>query len=137
MRQIEIDITVHKVIESARMSFQEPENDILKRLLGIDEASASNAKAPGQAAERKAEWSSGGVSLAHGTKLEMTYAGRRVHAVIDDGAILYEGERYKAPSPAAINAVISCGGPDAARNGWNDWCVIFGGTKRTLGSLRS
>lgn len=35
MKKIEIDIDIHKLIENARKSFSESENDILKRLLGL------------------------------------------------------------------------------------------------------
>jgi hypothetical protein len=35
MKQIEIDIEVHRCIEGARKDFKESENDILRRLLGI------------------------------------------------------------------------------------------------------
>lgn len=35
MKKIEIDIEVHRHIENARESFEESENDILRRLLGI------------------------------------------------------------------------------------------------------
>jgi hypothetical protein len=36
MKQIEIDLDVHRAIENGRTSFEEHENDILRRLLGID-----------------------------------------------------------------------------------------------------
>jgi len=36
MKKIEIDIDVHRLIENSRESFDESENDILRRLLGID-----------------------------------------------------------------------------------------------------
>jgi hypothetical protein len=36
MRHIEIDLDVHRKIEAGRQSFQESENVILRRLLGID-----------------------------------------------------------------------------------------------------
>lgn len=37
MKQIEIDLDVHRFIENARKDFNESENSILRRLLGIEE----------------------------------------------------------------------------------------------------
>ncbi len=36
MKQIEIDLDVHRLIENARVNFEESQNTILRRLLGID-----------------------------------------------------------------------------------------------------
>lgn len=36
MKQIEIDLDVHRLIENARVDFEESQNAILRRLLGID-----------------------------------------------------------------------------------------------------
>jgi hypothetical protein len=38
MRQIEIDLEIHRLVEAERCSFEESENAILRRLLGIDGA---------------------------------------------------------------------------------------------------
>jgi hypothetical protein len=40
MKQIEIDLDVHRLIENARKDFEESPNGILRRLLGIDRTSA-------------------------------------------------------------------------------------------------
>lgn len=36
MRRVEIDLAVYKAIEASRLSFEESENDILRRIVGID-----------------------------------------------------------------------------------------------------
>jgi len=36
MKQIEIDLDVHRLLENARVDFEESQNTILRRLLGID-----------------------------------------------------------------------------------------------------
>lgn len=141
MKTIDIDIEVHKRVEADRATFEESENDILRRLLGLPKSNSyqafQGASDGTSGSGGGAAWSSGGVSLSHGTPLEMHYGGRKIEAKIDDGAILYNGKRYKAPSPAAIEAVVDCGGPPAARNGWNDWSAFLpNGTKRTLSSMR-
>jgi hypothetical protein len=41
MKQIEIDLDVHRLIENARSDFEESPNTILRRLLGIDRAHVS------------------------------------------------------------------------------------------------
>jgi hypothetical protein len=38
MKQIDIDLDVHRLIENARLNFEESQNAILRRLLGIDRA---------------------------------------------------------------------------------------------------
>ena len=50
-RSIEIDIDVHKAIEIARMDFSEPDNSVLRRLLGID-----GEQQPAQPAKEGQSW---------------------------------------------------------------------------------
>ena len=44
MREIEIDLDVHRKIEAGRQSFRESENTILRRLLGIDAKASAVAR---------------------------------------------------------------------------------------------
>ncbi|MCP8883109.1 hypothetical protein NIM87_06335 [Devosia sp. XJ19-1] len=44
MRDIQIDLDVHRRIEAGRLSFEEDENLILRRLLGIDRANPSSTQ---------------------------------------------------------------------------------------------
>src|SRR4051794_34933250 len=43
LRQIAVDVDVHRVIENARRNFNESENDILKRLLFPDRTKANRS----------------------------------------------------------------------------------------------
>ena len=46
MKQIEIDLDVHRMIENARLDFDESHNAILRRLLGIDVAAGRTPRVP-------------------------------------------------------------------------------------------
>jgi hypothetical protein len=46
MRQIEIDLEIHRRIEAERCSFEESENAILRRLLNIENGNAGRKSAP-------------------------------------------------------------------------------------------
>ena len=69
LRTIEIDFDVHKKIEAERTSFSESPNDVLRRLLRLGNAAATEA-----AKGRGRSWSGKGVTLPDGT-LQLTRGG--------------------------------------------------------------
>ena len=60
-----------------------------------------------------------GVRFPAGTRLRMTHKGRIHDAIILEGAIAYDGDRFSSLSAA------SCQITGTGRNGWNDWEVLF------------
>ncbi len=116
LRQIEIDLEVHKRIELAKRSFAESENEVLHRLLGIDAAQPQLVQA-GRA------WSGKGVNLPHGTELQMEYNGRVHHGQIDEGRWLVEGESFSSPSAAAGGVALTKAGTRPSLDGWMYWQV--------------
>ena len=119
-RSVDIDIDVHKRIELERRSFNESDNEVLRRLLGVDEHAspglpASHPKLDGRA------WSGKGVTLTHGTQLRMSYNGRRHFGDIDDGEWLVEGNRYRSPSGAAVGVARTRAGRLVSLDGWEYW----------------
>src|SRR5262249_49247760 len=114
MRSTGIDLDVHKGIELGRRNFAESDNDVLRRLLGIEgnEVEAIPVAASGRA------WSGKGVTLPHGTRVRMGYNGRGHRGVIEDGQWLVEGTPYKSPSAAAGGGAGPRGGETPGRGGW-------------------
>src|SRR5918995_1985399 len=109
-RTIAIDMEVHKRIEAARLSFEESDNAILRRLLRVGEAQPAGAPEPA-APPRRAKgggaadggWSKIGrhgrtVFLPNGTLLRAAYGGRTVEGEVRDGAWLVNGAAYNSPS---------------------------------------
>lgn len=115
-RMIAIDFDVHKAIEADRKSFNETENDVLRRLLGIGKV---DEKAATPAVGRA--WASKGVVLPHGTELRMEYNGVQYSAIIDDGAWTAGGKRFAGPSPAAAAVATTRSGRTPSLNGWIYW----------------
>lgn len=118
LRTIEIDFDVHKKIEAERTSFSESPNDVLRRLLRLGNATATEA-----AKGRGRSWSGKGVTLPDGTELRMEYNGRRYAGTISDGEWLVEGKRFKSPSAAAGGVAVTKDGTHTRLDGWNYWSV--------------
>lgn len=62
-----------------------------------------------------------GGRLPHGTILSGSYGGHEFEAVVRDGAVVFEGERYSSLSAAALAAIQSTGADRKASNGWRFW----------------
>ena len=119
MRTIEIDFEVHKRIELERTGFNESPNAVLRRLLGINEASPASTKP----APSGRSWAGKGVTLPHGTELRMEYNGRLYNGRIDHGRWLVEGKEFKSPSAAASGVAITKAGRHTSLDGWIYWYV--------------
>jgi hypothetical protein len=115
-RQIEIDVEVNKRIEAARISFSESENQILRRLLGVNVFD-------GKAASGGKPWSDYGVVLPHGTQLSMNYNGATYNGTIIDGAWFVEGQTFTSPSGAASGVARTKAGGRTNLDGWKYWSV--------------
>ncbi|WP_304951456.1 hypothetical protein [Sulfitobacter sp.] len=97
-RTIEIDIDVHKAIELAREDFTETDNSVLRRMLGIDAEEALNSPDEGRPWVGKGH--SSGFVLPHGTALRLQYNTTNLDGCVDDGALVFSGERFASPSGA-------------------------------------
>ena len=116
-RSIEIDFDVHQKIELERKSFSETQNDVLRRLLGLNGNSTETRKR--ESGGRP--WSGKGVTLPHGTKLRMEYNGRQHNGIIEDGIWLVEDKRYSTPSAAASGVAVTKDGKRTNLDGWIYW----------------
>ncbi len=120
LRPIDIDFDVYQLIVLEKQGFDEPDNDALRRLLGLDGR-------PGRTIiERKSEsWYSkdGKVKLPDGTELKMSNSGIEYTGRVVKGRWWVEGEYYDSPSGAAIGVVSRRAGRKVSLNGWIKWYV--------------
>lgn len=100
-RTIEIDFEVHKAIELARKSFAETDNAVLRGLLGIDAQQAGPVTTVPVGRPWVGKGKSTGLTLPHGTELELDYNGQRFVGRVDNGALILDGRRFSSPSGAA------------------------------------
>jgi hypothetical protein len=117
-RTVEIDIDVHRRIENERKSFAESPNDVLRRLIGIEQMSE-----PSKSASYGRPWSGKGVTLPHGTELRMEYNGTVHTGKIEDGKWSVEGKLFGSPSAAAGGVAKTKSGGSPSLDGWGYWYV--------------
>jgi hypothetical protein len=144
LRSIDIDIDVHRHIETHRTSFGQTPNEILRVLFGLPVAAPGRERKPsGGEVSRGAlspagDWSWKGVVLPEGTELRMTYNGRTHTGIVAGGAWQISGASYTSPSSAADALARSRDGRPVSLNGWTQWEVKKPGSNRwvVLDSLR-
>lgn len=118
MREINIDIDIHKVIENGRDSFDETPNTVLRRLLGLDETGRMTKSV----IKSERPWcGKRNVTLPHGTHVRMTYNGVLTSGEIVDGKWLVNGKLFGSPSAAASNAAVTRKGGKTSIDGWRYW----------------
>ena len=115
MRDVQIDLDVHKRIEAARLTFEESDNDVLRRLLEIDSKRIADDGGP--------PWAGKGVTLPHGTEAKMEYNGRQHTARINNGAWNADGKSFGSPSAAAGGLARTKAGKRPSLDGWKYWYV--------------
>ena len=145
-RKIAIDVDVHKLIEAARSVFGETQNDILRRLLGLDHGAPlfepRPAEMPPIRPQRRAKGGGAGdggwskvnrdchiVFLPDGTELRAAYAGQTVHGEIVDGMWVIGGRGHNSPSAALTANVTTKAGGKVNLNGWRHWEVRLPGAE--------
>jgi len=128
---IEIDFEVYKELTARRDSPEKTENDVIRELLGL-EKKQDDANESAKSVESGQPWICKGVQFPHNTKFRADYKGQVYYAEVQNGALVYEGDRYKSPSGVA--RVIT----GNSVNGWRFWeCKFPGKTRwRSINSLR-
>ncbi len=128
---IDIDLDVYKVLVQHSNYFDEPANDVLKRLLNLN--GQVKHQTP-QSAERNASGglTTKGVYLRNGLKLRKNFKGSLHEATVHDGYIEFNNKRYTSPSGAAVKAA------KGSVNGWRFWEFLDekDNTWKTLETLR-
>lgn len=122
METIQIDFDVYKALTSRRATAQVTYNDVIRDLLGLpgDGARAAGPSRPDK--PDKGAWMSKGVTFPAGTQFRARHKGRVYEAEVRDGALVYNGERFTSPSPAATAVT----GTNV--NGWKFWECRFPGS---------
>lgn len=116
---IEIDFEVYKELTLRREAPEMTENDVLREVFDLPEESAAS-RSDGNSTGKPWVWK--GVRFPHGTKFRAEYKGQTYYARAEDGAMVYDGKRFKSPSPAA-GAVTG-----NSVNGWTFWECKFPGS---------
>jgi hypothetical protein len=145
--QIEVDFEVFKALTIRRIDEADSENDVLRRLLGLETPPVANSeidllrawstppvtnayatKSPPPSSE---DWVAKGVRFPAGTEFRADYKGRTYTARVEGGGLVVNGEKYNSPSAAAISIT---GNPV---NGWKFWeCRYEGQPWLVLHNLR-
>lgn len=126
-KTIEIDFDVHKAIEQERRGFSEHPNLALRRLLKLGPVNAGPSGAARSVSPGGRGWAGKGVTLPHGTNVQMEYNNRKYEGVIDNGDWLIDGKRFPSPSAAASGVAITKSGKHTSLDGWVYWRVKIPG----------
>jgi hypothetical protein len=110
---IQIDLELFKRIQGERRSFDETDNDILRRLLKLGPAIPPEGVDPSEGGLDLGS----GVFLPNGTTLRRRYKGEAYIAPVERGQIMVKGRGFTSPSGAAVEITGS------AVNGWRFWEV--------------
>ena len=120
---INVDLDVYKIIEKNRISFEETHNDILKRLIAVNDGKNNLVEIISKTVFPKDEiitqsgdWVYHNVHLPEGTKLMKWLKGVKYEAEIKSGAFYFGGKYYKTPSAAGMAVT-----EGSNVNGWDFW----------------
>ena len=130
-RMIEIDFQVHQLIELERKGFEDTPNAVLRRKYGLADLGPTGARPGVSNADRPAKelvpidanrpWAgkgkSTGLMLPHGTQLRIDYNGQCILGRVDNGSLVFEGQRFNSPSGAAVALCSTRSGRKTALNG--------------------
>ena len=125
MKAIEIDFEVHQKIELERVGFDEPENDALRRLLGLGKRSRTD-KQP-KVFDRSKPFREDGVVVPNGSEARMYYQRKSQYyqGRFEDGYLVVDGQKFSALSTAASTLAKTKDGKSPSLNGWLYWEVKF------------
>ena len=107
---VEIDLEIYRFIETNRLSFDETEADILRRLLNLPPLKKQDSG-------KRSMNLRNGVVLPDGTLLRGMHNSTEHQAEVRGGWILLNGKRYKSPSGAATAI------RGYSEDGWRFWKV--------------
>lgn len=112
---IDIDFDVYKEITIRRQTPETTENDVLREQFGLDPVRPAKSQPQRLSPLSGTPWVCKGVTFLHGTEFRATYKGQMYSAKVENGALVYNGQRYTSPSPAAITITGN------SVNGWKFW----------------
>src|SRR5699024_1390950 len=125
MTSIDIDFDVFKELTIRRKNEAMTENAVLRDLLGLPSIIDGKSHTLVNPVDGGGTpWVSIGITLPQGTEVRATYRGQQFTAIVENGALVLNGKRYKSPSAAAISIT---GNPV---NGWRFWECLMPGSSR-------
>lgn len=130
MHPIDVDFEVYKQLTMRRATEQVTYNDVVRELLGLKKETPTSPAGSETIAIQ--EWTSKGVRFPAGTAFRAEYKGKQYTAVVENGALVLNNERFLSPSAAAMAITQS------PVNGWVFWeCKLPGqSTWKPIKSLR-
>ena len=126
LQKIEIDFDIHKMIESERLSFEEPPYIALRRLLNLPVLEA-HTNTMGPTISEGVPFMENGVIIPHGSLARMEYQrGKQVYeGKFMNGSLVVDGQSFSALSAAASALAVTKKGGKTSLNGWLYWRVKF------------
>jgi len=121
------DRTMSRIEERAIPFEDQSPEDVIKRLLDKTDEDESGSR-PSHFSGT--DLVTRGGRIPHGSKLRATYKGSEYHARVDDGKIIWNGQRFDSPSKAAIAVIQRAGTDRQAENGWRFWEVKTPGSDK-------
>lgn len=116
MIAIQVDFDVFKELTVRRVSESVTENDVIRQLLKLPEASNDVILEP-------SPWVCKGVPFPDATLFRATYKGLHRDGKVISGALVVNGERFTSPSAAAVSIT------ENNVNGWRFWECLLPGSK--------
>jgi hypothetical protein len=131
LKTIEIDFEIHKLIESERRGFDEPEYIALRRLLKLPDALVPD-QTEEDVSREGLPFVEDGVSILHGSDARMRYLrGTQLYeGRFLDGKLVVDGKAYPTLSAAASDLARTKDGNKTSLNGWLYWEVRAPGTAK-------
>jgi hypothetical protein len=110
---IEIDFEVFKEITNRRSTEEVTPNDVLRGLLNLPPKNKQDNDESRKMSGTP--WITKNISFPHGTEFKATYKGKEYSAVVNNGALEVDDNRFSSPSAAAMSIT------NSPVNGWVFW----------------
>jgi hypothetical protein len=132
MTTIQVDFEVFKELTARRTSESVTENDVIRNLLGLNDSPLNPFSPPDPVESGQLPWVCKNMSFPHGTEFRATYKSQQYTGIVENGALVLNGERFTSPSAAAVSITHN------PVNGWMFWECLLPGTRdwKVIASLR-
>jgi hypothetical protein len=130
MYKVDVDFDVYKELTVRRATEEVTYNDVIRELVDLG---PMKAKSPERKHYSKSSLVVKGVEFPNGTEFRSQHKGKYYNAIVENGYLILNGEKYSSPSPAAVSIT------NNSVNGWIFWeCRLPGRSDwTTLKSLRN
>lgn len=112
MYKIDVDFDVYKELTIRRETEDVTYNDVIRALVGLGPVNKLKVV---QKTFSKDSFISKGVEFPEGTEFRSQYKGKYYKAIVENGYLVLNSEKYTSPSPAAVSITGN------SVNGWLFW----------------